>query len=89
MYVTSFSNTTNIFYGMFYLDVMDIRNWDVTSIGIPISEWKNVLLTGRNDRKIIVRDQTQKQWFITQGINQYTVDAQVRTVEEWEAHNNG
>ena len=89
MYVTSFSDTTNIFYEMFYLDVMDIRNWDVTSIGIPISEWRKVLLTGWNDRKIIVRDQTQKQWFITQGINQDTVNLQVMTVEEWEAHNNG
>ena len=89
MYVTSFSDTTNIFYDMYYLDVMDIRNWDVTSIGIPISEWRKVLLTGWNDRKIIVRDQTQKQWFITQGINQDTVNLQVMTVEEWEAHNNG
>lgn len=89
MYVTSFSATTNIFYEMFYLDVMDIRNWDVTSIGIPISEWRKVLLINWNDRKIIVRDQTQKQWFITQGINQDTVNLQVMTVEEWEAHNNG
>lgn len=89
MYVTSFSNATNIFNSVFYLDVMDIRNWDVTSIGIPISEWKNVLLVSWNDRKIIVRDQTQKQWFITQGIDEYTVNKQVMTVEEWEAHNNG
>lgn len=89
MYVTSFSNATNIFNAVYYLDVMDIRNWDVTSIGIPISEWKNVLLTSWNNRKIIVRDQTQKQWFITQGINQDTVNKQVMTVEEWEAHNNG
>ena len=89
MYVTSFSNATNIFNDMFYLDVMDIRNWDVTSIGIPISEWKHVLLVSWDDRKIIVRDQTQKQWFITQGINQDTVNKQVMTVEEWEAHNNG
>ena len=89
MYVTSFSNTTNIFTGLYNLDVMDIRNWDVTSIGIPISEWKNVLLVSWDNRKIIVRDQTQKQWFITQGINQDTVNKQVMTVEEWEAHNNG
>ena len=89
MYVTSFSNTTNIFYEMYYLDVMDIRNWDVTSIGIPISEWEDELLTGGDAPKIIVRDQTQKQWFITQGINQDTVNKQVMTVEEWEAHNNG
>lgn len=89
MYVTSFSNTTNIFNSVYYLDVMDIRNWDVTSIGIPISEWKNVLLVSWDARKIIVRDQTQKQWFITQGINQDTVNKQVMTVEEWEAHNNG
>lgn len=89
MYVTSFSNATNIFNSVYYLDVMDIRNWDVTSIGIPISEWKNVLLVSWNNRKIIVRDQTQKQWFITQGIDEYTVNKQVMTVEEWEAHNNG
>lgn len=89
MYVTSFSSTTNIFGSGYYLDVMDIRNWDVTSIGIPISEWEEVLLTSGDDRKIIVRDQTQKQWFITQGINQSTVNLKVMTVEEWEAHNNG
>ena len=89
MYVTSLSKTTKIFTGLYNLDVMDIRNWDVTSIGIPISEWKNVLLVSWDNRKIIVRDQTQKQWFITQGINQDTVNKQVMTVEEWEAHNNG
>lgn len=89
MYVTSFSTTTNIFNSVYWLDVMDVRNWDVTSIGIPISEWSKVLMNGWNERKIIVRNQTQKQWFITQGISQWTVENQVVTVEEWEALQNG
>lgn len=89
MYVTSFSNTTNIFSQVYWFDGMDIRNWDVTSIGIPVSEWRKVLMDGWDDRKIIVRNQAQRQWFITQGINRDTVNRQVVTVEEWEARNNG